>query len=222
MKLIITTFLSLDGVAQAPGGPEEDRSGGFEHGGWLVPYADDAMMNYVTEWIGAADAFLLGRKTYEIFAAYWPQVTDPNDPVASRLNRKPKYVASRTLDKVEWDGSTLIKGDVAQEVARLKALPGNEIQVHGSINLAQTLIRHNLIDEYRLWVYPVALGKGKRLFTEDSGASALKLIDTKTTSTGVIVNSYHPAGEVKHGSFDLEELGQTLPEVAEKARNRQT
>jgi dihydrofolate reductase len=159
------------------------------------------MMKFVAQWFAAADAFLLGRKTYEIFAAYWPRVTDTNDPVAGKLNNRPKHVASKTLDKVEWKGSTLIRGDIAEEVAKLKARPGNELQVHGSANLVQTLMRHNLIDEYRLWVYPVILGRGNRLFTEGSGPSALKLVATKTTSTGVLVNTYLPAGTPKYGSF---------------------
>ena len=201
MKLTMTTFLSLDGVIQGPGAPDEDRSDGFDQGGWLVPYADEDMMKFVAQWFAAADAFLLGRKTYEIFAAYWPHVTDPNDPIAGKLNSRPKYVASKTLDRVEWNGSTLIKSEVAQEVAKLKARPGNELQVHGSANLVQTLMRHNLIDEYRFWVYPVILGRGKRLFMEGSGASALKLVATKTTSTGVLVNTYVPAGTPKYGSF---------------------
>jgi dihydrofolate reductase len=201
MKLTMTMFFSLDGVIQSPGGPDEDRSGGFDQGGWLVPYADEDMMKFVAQWFAAADAFLLGRKTYEIFAAYWPHITDPNDPVAGKLNNRPKYVTSKTLDSVEWNGSTLVKGDIAQEVAKLKARAGNELQVHGSANLVQTLMRHNLIDEYRFWVYPVVLGRGKRLFMEGSGPSALTLVATKTTSTGVLVNTYLPAGAPKYGSF---------------------
>jgi dihydrofolate reductase len=204
MRVTLTTFLSLDGVMQAPGGPEEDRSGGFEQGGWLVPYADEDMGRYVAEWFAAADGFLLGRKTYEIFAAYWPHVTDENDPVASKLNSLPKYVASKTLDTVEWSNSTLIKGDVAEEVAKLKNQPGRELQVHGSGDLAQTLMQHGLVDEYRLWLYPVVLGSGRRLFGDGSVPTALRLVDTKMTSTGVAIHVYQPAGTPEYGSFALE------------------
>ena len=205
MRLIVTTFLSLDGVMQAPGGPEEDRSHGFGHGGWLVPYADQDMGRIIVDWFASADSFLLGRKTYEIFAAHWPHVTAENDPVATKLNSLPKYVASRSLDRVEWNNSTLIKGDVAEEVAKLKRRPGKELQVHGSGELAQTLMQHDLVDEYRLWFYPVVLGGGKRLFRDGGIAKALRLVDTKTTSTGVVVNSYQPAGKVKHGSFEVDQ-----------------
>jgi dihydrofolate reductase len=205
MKLTMTTFLSLDGIMQAPGGPDEDREGGFEHGGWLVPYVDDDMFRYVTEWFEAADAFLLGRKTYEIFAAHWPRVTDPNDPIAGKLNSKPKYVASNTLDRVGWQGASLIKGDVATEVAKLKQLPGREMQVHGSGDLAQTLMANNLIDEYRLWIYPVVLRSGKRLFQEGGVPASLKLTGTRTTSTGVVVHTYEPAGDLTYGAFEVED-----------------
>ena len=204
MRVTVTTFLTLDGVMQGPGGPEEDPSGGFEQGGWLVPYADEDMNRFVADWFALADGFLLGRRTYEIFSAYWPRVTDERDPVASRLNRLPKYVASQTLQSVEWNNSTLLRGDVPEEVARLKRQPGKELQVHGSGNLVQTLTAHNLVDEYRLWFYPVVLGSGRRLFGEGSAPAALKLVDTKTTSTGVVIHSYQPAGKVKFGSFALE------------------
>jgi dihydrofolate reductase len=184
MKLTMTTFLSLDGVMQGPGGPDEDRSNGFEQGGWLVPYVDVDMGKFVAEWFAAADAFLLGRKTYEIFAGYWPKVTDQNDPVATKLNSLPKYVVSNSLDHVEWNNSRLIKGDdVVGGITRLKHSPGRELQVHGSGDLGQTLIAHDLIDQYRLWVYPVVLGNGMRLFREGVTPAALKLVDTKSTST---------------------------------------
>jgi dihydrofolate reductase len=149
-KLVVGTFLTLDGVLQGPGGPEEDRSGGFAHGGWLVPYFDDTMGRIMAEWIRGSGGFVLGRKTYEIFAAHWPHVT--NDPIAETLNTAPKDVASRTLDRLTWRHATLIRGDVAEAVGRLKGEPGRELQVHGSGDLIQTLLTHHLIDEFRLWV----------------------------------------------------------------------
>jgi dihydrofolate reductase len=205
MKLTMTTFLSLDGVMQGPGGPDEDRRDGFDQGGWLVPYFDEDGGKLVDDWFAAADAFLLGRKTYEIFAAYWPKVTDENDPVASRLNSLPKHVVSTTLDKVEWNNSTLIKGDAVEEIAKLKQQPGRELQVHGSGHLAQTLIAGDLIDEYRLWIFPVVLGNGLRLFRDGITPAALKLVDTKTTGTGVVVHVYESAGKPTYGSFPVEE-----------------
>lgn len=204
MRLTLTMFVTLDGVVQAPGGPDEDPSGGFEHGGWLVPYADDDMVEAMAGFFAEADAFLLGRRTYEIFAAAWPNVTDPDDPIASRLNSLPKYVASRTLDDVSWEGSTLLKGDLATEVAELKRKPGRELQVHGSGGLAQTLMQHDLIDEYRLLTYPVVLGKGKRLFADGAKPAALNFVDHRTTSTGVSIDLYTPAGEPTYGAFELE------------------
>ena len=202
MHLTLTTFLSLDGVMQGPGGPNEDPSAGFTQGGWMVPYADEAMERFVTDWFAAADAFLLGRITYEIMAAYWPQVTD-EDEVAGKLNGLPKYVVSKTLDKVTWNNSTQIKGDPVEEVIKLKSQAGRELQVHGSGKLAQALIQHDLIDEYRLWLHPVVLGSGKRLFPEGRPPVALKLIETKTTGTGVVIHVYQPAGKPGLGSFAL-------------------
>ena len=205
MRLTLTMFVTLDGVVQAPGGPEEDPSGGFEHGGWLVPYVDDDMIQAMTGFFAEADAFLLGRRTYEIFAASRPKVTDPDDPIASRLNGLPKYVASRTLEEISWAGSELLQGDVAKEVAELKRRPGRELQVHGSAGLAQTLMQHDLIDEYRLLTYPVVLGKGKRLFADGAKPAALNVVDHKSTSTGVSIDVYRPAGEPTYGSFELGE-----------------
>jgi dihydrofolate reductase len=204
MRLTVTTFMTLDGVVQAPGAPDEDRSGGFEMGGWLVPYADEDMGRFVADWFALADAFLLGRRTYEIFAAHRPRVTDEGDLVASRLNSLPKYVASNSLDRGEWRGSTLLSGDVPAEVAKLKQRPGGELQVHGSGRLVQALMAHDLVDEYRLWVYPVVLGRGRRL-AEGGPARALSLVETKTTGSGVAVHVYQPAGPPRFGSFSLDQ-----------------
>src|SRR3981081_1342133 len=157
-KLVVGTFLTLDGVMQAPGGPNEDREGGFRHGGWLVPYFDEKFCEVMTAGNKRAGAFLLGRKTYEIFAAFWPKSTDPADEIATALNTRPKFVASRTLDKVRVNTCVLLKSDVAQEVAKLKAQEGGELQVHGSGNLIQTLLQHDLVDTLRMWQFPVVLG----------------------------------------------------------------
>lgn len=199
MRLTVTTFVTLDGVYQAPGGPDEDRSGGFEHGGWLVPYADQDFGEAIDGFFGEVDAFLLGRRTYEIFAAYWPKQTDTDDPVASKLNSLPKYVASRTLSDLSWEGAKLIEGDLAEAVAELKEQPGRELQVHGSGQLAAALQQHGLVDEYRLLTSPVVLGKGMRLFPEGSKPNAMRLLDTKTTSAGVTINRFEPTGDPEYG-----------------------
>jgi dihydrofolate reductase len=162
------------------------------------------MGRIVTDAFAAADAFLLGRKTYDIFAAHWPRVTDPADPVATALNRLPKYVVSKTLDKAEWHNSTLIREDVAKQVAELKRRHGREIQVHGSGELARSLFANDLVDEFRLWLYPVVLGSGKRLFDSGTVPAALTLVDTRATSTGVVVNAYRRSGKPSYGSFALE------------------
>jgi dihydrofolate reductase len=207
MRLTLHTFLTLDGVMQAPGGPDEDRDGGFAHGGWSFPFGDQDFGAAVGGWFGHASAFLLGRKTYEIFAGHWPLVTDPGDPVASKLNALPKYVASTTLTSADWNNSTLIggSGDLAAEVAKLKEQPGDELQVHGSGALAHTLIEHDLVDEYRLLYFPVHLGTGKKLFRDGAAAAALRLVSATTTSTGVIIATYQPAGPVQHGSYALDQ-----------------
>jgi dihydrofolate reductase len=199
MRLTLHQFLTLDGVSQAPGGPDEDREGGFEHGGWQAPYRKPEGGATVAGWFGQASAFLLGRKTYENFSNFWPTVTDPANPIASKLNSLPKYVASTTLSSVDWDNSSLLGGDVAAEVAKLKEQPGDELQVHGSGGLAQTLIEHDLIDEYRLVYFPVHVGSGKKLFRDGTRAAALRLVSTQITPAGVIFAYYESAGDVQHG-----------------------
>ena len=198
-KVIISEFLTLDGVMQAPGGSDEDREGGFEHGGWQMPYFDDAAGSAVAEGFEKAGGLLLGRKTYEIFAAYWPN-QPADDPFVGTMNSMPKFVASRTLEEpLKWENSTLLTGDVAEEVARLKEHPGGDLQVIGSGDFAQTLMRENLVDEFQIMVHPLVLGSGKRLFRDESPRSPLKLIDSKTTSTGVLIVTYEPAEEKAAG-----------------------
>ena len=202
-KLVVGTFTTLDGVMQAPGGPNEDRDGGFQHGGWLVPYFDATFGEIMTEWTKRAGAFLLGRKTYEMFADSWPKSTDPADEIATALNTRPKFVASRTLDKVNWNNSILLKGDVAQEVAKLKAQEGDEIQVHGSGNLIQTLLQHDLVDTLRIWEFPVVLGTGKRLFGEGTIPRSFRLVDTQLNTTGAVLHVYERAGGLRYGEVEV-------------------
>ena len=202
-KLVVGTFLTLDGVMQAPGGPDEDRSGGFRHGGWLVPYFDETIGSVMTEWVKQAGAFLLGRKTYEIFAASWPKSVDPEDEIAVALNTRPKFVASRTLDTVEWSNSFLLDGDVAEEVAKLKMEEGGEIQVHGSGDLLQTLFEHDLIDTLRLWQFPVVIGSGKRLFGEGTIPVSFRLVDTLLATTGAVLHVYERAGDLRYGEVEV-------------------
>ena len=199
-ELTITTFLTLDGVMQAPGGPDEDRRGGFRYGGWLVPHADEGMGTAITEIFSKADAFLLGRRTYDIFADYWPKVTDPKDPVATALNSLPKFVASHSRSAFDWEGTSLIR-DARHEVPRLKERFPREIQVHGSCGLAQTLIEADLIDEYRIFTFPVLLGSGKRLFGSGTVPVTLKLVDSRTTEKGTVISVYRRAGKLETGTF---------------------
>jgi dihydrofolate reductase len=201
MKLTAQTFLTLDGVMQAPGGPDEDPDGHFEHGGWSATYDDEAFGASVVDWMSRAGGVLLGRKTYEIFAGYWPQVTDPDNPVATQLNELPKYVASSTLGSADWNNSTVLSGDVVSGVTKLKEREGGELQVHGSGELLQTLIGADLVDEYLLYTFPVHLGAGKKLFRDGGPARSLKLLDTRTTSKGVVISRYEPDGPVRYGSF---------------------
>ena len=202
-KLVVGTFLTLDGVMQGPGGPDEDREGGFPHGGWLVPYFDETFGELMTEWTKRAGAFLLGRKTYEIFAGSWPKSTDPADEIATVLNTRPKYVASRTLAKLDWNNSILLKGEVTEEVARLKAQEGAEIQVHGSGELLQTLLKHDLVDTLRLWQFPVVLGTGKRLFGAGAIPRSFRLVDTQFATTGAVLHVYERVGDLKYGEVEV-------------------
>jgi dihydrofolate reductase len=207
MKLTVTTFQTLDGVMQAPGGPEEDPSGGFEHGGWLVPHFDAETGAFMDETFQAAEAFLLGRFTYQTFAAHWPRVDATGDTVATKLNTLPKHVASRTLreEDLGWTGATLLGDDVPARVAELKARPGGELQVHGSAGLIQTLLRHELVDELRVLTFPVVLGTGKRLFGEGTAPANVRLTESRTTSAGTLIGVYAVEGRPSYGSYTLED-----------------
>jgi dihydrofolate reductase len=203
-KLVVTTFMTLDGVMQAPGGPDEDRDGGFEQGGWSVGYWDDMMGGVAEEIHLEAGAILFGRRSYEILAGYWPKVGD-DDRMAAKLNQAPKHVASRTLDSLEWRNSTLLEGDVAEAVTRLKAEDGGPLLVIGSSGLIQTLLAHDLIDAFKIWTFPVVVGEGKRLFGDGAMPAGLQLTDIRTSTTGVTIATYERAGEIKGGTFGLEE-----------------
>ena len=200
-KLTLTQFITLDGVVQSPGGPDEDPSGGFAKGGWLPPFADNPLFGEVMDnRFAKVGGFVLGRKTYEIFAAFWPNIGD-EDPTAAKLNHLPKYVASKTLGSADWDHTTILGGDVVEAVTKLKDEDGDELQIHGSGRLAQTLMRHNLIDVYELLVFPVVLGEGKRLF-ETGIDHSMRLADSRATDSGLVVLTYEPAGKLTFGSVD--------------------
>jgi dihydrofolate reductase len=219
-KIVANTFITLDGVMQAPGGPEEDPTGGFEYGGWSVNYWDDMMAKLMMgEVIAKPFDLLLGRKTYEIFAAHWPFVkNDPdklNAMAADKLNGARKYVVSKTLAKADWENSRLISGDVVKEITELKKQDGPEIQIHGSGNLIQTLLKHDLIDEFRVWTFPLTIDGGKRLFGGGTIPAGLKLLDCKISATGVIIATYARDGKIKTGSVALE-----TPTEAELTRRK--
>lgn len=200
-KLVASTFVSLDGILQAPGGPEEDPTGGFAHGGWMFPYGDEGMDISEAGFDGKDRELLLGRRTYQIFEAYWPY--QPADhPIAVTFNAIRKHVASRTLTALAWNNSHLLRGDVVEAVRALKATPGPDLQVIGSGNLIHTLHGATLIDEHHVWTFPLVLGRGKRLFAEGARPAALKLVRTKTSGTGVVMSTYVPAGDVQHGTFE--------------------
>jgi dihydrofolate reductase len=192
-RVVVSNSVTLDGVMQAPGRPDEDRRGGFERGGWAQPYFDPVMGSVAAEGIAKGGALLFGRRTYEDFAAFWPNQTEDN-PFTAVLNNFRKYVASTTLEEpLSWSNSTLLEGDAAEAVARLKEQPGKDLVVLGSGDLVQSLMRRNLVDEYVLLIHPLVLGSGRRLFTDGGAFAALRLVDTKTTTTGVVIATYQPA-----------------------------
>ncbi|MDX3534206.1 dihydrofolate reductase family protein [Streptomyces sp. MB09-01] len=200
-KLTLTTFVTLDGVMQAPGGPEEDRSGGFEYGGWLAPFTDEGMLEFVKEVFGRTGAFLLGRRTYEIFAGYWPHHDDPADPIAGNLNRLPKYVASTTLEEPAWGPATVLDGEHLQsEIVRVKDALEGELQVHGSGQLAQWLLARDLVEELNLLVFPVFLGAGRKLFPTGGLPTAFEVTQSRTTSAGTAIHTYRPTGRATFGT----------------------
>jgi dihydrofolate reductase len=193
-KLIADEFMSLDGVVQAPGAPDEDTSGGFQHGGWHMGYFDELSQKRVLDGIVEAGGFLLGRRTYEIFSAYWPNAPEEEQVIAEPLNTKPKYVASTTLTApLAWQNSVVLQGDVAEAVAALKEEDGGDLHLIGSTELVQTLIEHGLVDELRLMIDPVVLGGGKRIFRDDGALRPLRLVDSEVTTTGAILATYAPA-----------------------------
>ena len=202
MRLTLHTFLTIDGVMQGPGGVEEDSSDGFERGGWLVPYADQDMGEIVNSWFEKTEAILLGRTTYAVMFPYWSQVSDPEDLVAAKLNGLPKYVASTTLRDPEWQHTTVLNGDLLDQVRELKQRPGGELQVHGSCELARALHAAGLVDEYRLLVFPVVVGAGKRLFTDDAPASGFSVVDSRITAAGASYTALTPTAFAS-GSFSV-------------------
>lgn len=213
-KLIVSTFASLDGIMQAPGGPEEDSTGGFTLGGWMFGYGDESMDISAAGFDGKDRELLLGRRTYQIFEAYWPY--QPNDhPIAKTLNAAKKHVASRTLTMLHWNNSTLLHGDVVAAIIALKNQPGLDLQIIGSGSLIQTLQAASLIDEYNVWTFPLVLGRGKRLFSEAAKPSALRLVRSRVSTSGVVMSTYAPDGDIQPGSFPSAE-----PSEKELARRK--
>jgi dihydrofolate reductase len=196
-KIVVDEFMSLDGVVQSPGYPDEDPSGGFKHGGWHMPYMDDESMNWVMGGILEAGGFILGRRTYEIFAGYWPNAPEEQQTVARPINTLPKYVASRTLtEPLEWENSRLLQGEVAAAVQRLKQDSGKDLHIIGSTELVRTLMDNRLIDEFRLMIDPLFLGGGKRFFSDDKSLRPLRLVSSKATTTGAVLVTYAPTDDV--------------------------
>lgn len=215
-KLVVLTFMTLDGVMQAPGGPGEDDSGGFKYGGWSVGYFDDVLGTVMGEQMSHPFDLLLGRRTYDIFAAHWPKLGDDEASGARVINRARKYVVSHRPVSLDWNGTVPITGDIAAKIKELKNQDGPEIQVHGSGNLIQTLLKHDLVDEFWLKTFPVVLGSGKRLFAEGAMPAGFRLTDGRITPSGVVVGSYARAGEVKLGSFELAGTGEDASRVANR------
>jgi dihydrofolate reductase len=214
-KIIVATFTSLDGVMQAPGGPGEDPTGGFVLGGWTAPHFDAALGAAMGEIFGHPFDLLLGRKTYDIFAAHWPYVGDPNDPIAGLFNGVTKYVASRTQPKLSWRNSRWLGQDIVASLQTLKSEDGPDLLVQGSSEMLQTLWQHRLVNEFSVLIFPVVLGKGKRLFSDGAAPAGLKLVKSQAYPTGVVVANYEPVGEVRTGDFQL-----TEPSEAELERRR--
>ena len=205
MKLTVTAFVSVDGVMQGPGGAEEDRTGGFERGGWLVPHFDEETGQFMENMFGRVDAFLLGRRTYEIFAGSWGEMANPNaDAVSTALNTLPKYVPSTTLEGPTWTNTTVLSGDVAAAVRELKAKPGQELQVHGSGALVRWLLENDLVDELNLLIFPVIVGDGERLFAAKGLDTKLELVESQTTPNGVTIQVYRNAGRPEYGTAAVE------------------
>jgi dihydrofolate reductase len=201
MKLTLTEFVTLDGVSQGPGSPDEDTSDGFTQGGWLVPHMDEEFVQQAADWFNEADALLFGRRTYDNFSRDWPKITDPADPFAEKMNSIQKYVASDSLMEASWAPTTILSGDVPAQVAELKRQPGRELQIHGSARLSQSLLTVGLVDELRLVIAPVVVGNGRRLFPEGGAPAGLRLVRSKTTPGGLAVLVYESAGLPEYGTY---------------------
>jgi dihydrofolate reductase len=202
MKLVLTEFVSLDGVSQGPGSPTEDTSDGFTRGGWLVPYLDEHFVRRTSDWLGLADGLLFGRRTYVAFAWDWPQITDPNDPYTARMNSLPKYVVTNTLTEGGWHPTTVLRGDAVQAVGELKAQPGRELQIHGSARLGNALLAAGLVDTLRLVVAPTVVGSGRRLIEHPSEAVGLRLVEQEVTPSGLVVLEYEPVGAARVAEYE--------------------
>jgi dihydrofolate reductase len=202
MRITLTQFVTLDGVSQGPGSPDEDTSDGFTLGGWLVPYIDQTFVKRTSDWLDLADGLLLGRRTYEAFARDWPRITDPADPFTERMNGLPKYVVTNTLTEATWNPTTVLNGDPIRSVAALKVRPGRELQIHGSARLADTLLSAGLVDTLRLVVAPTVLRAGRRLVTSPDGPSGLRLIRHEGTPNGLLLLEYETTGQALHGEYE--------------------